>query len=137
VRGTERSEPTRFSEGGRGQQADPHAEGVGQSPERGSASQSLQARHFSPRGANRPGSRLLNGLMVVRIHPRRLSEGEPAKHGHSFEAGRATVTSLGLETSALFAVPPEGHPHSSPLSAFGAAPSSRCRAPSAILGLEA
>lgn len=44
--------------------------------------------------------------MVVQIHPWRLSEGEPARSGHPFEAGRATATSLGLETSTLFAAPP-------------------------------
>ena len=44
--------------------------------------------------------------MVVQIHPWRLSEGEPARRGHPFEAGRATVASLGLESSALFAAPP-------------------------------
>jgi hypothetical protein len=54
---------------------------------------------FPPRGANRSGSRLLSGLMVVQIHPWRLSEGEPARSGHPFEAGRATATSLGIETS--------------------------------------
>lgn len=135
VRSTERSEPTRFSEGGGGQQADRHAEGVGRSPERVSASQSLQARQFPPRGANRSGSRLLNGLMVVQIHPwRLLKEGEPARSGHPFEAGRATATSLGIKTSALFAVPPEGARTAPPPPSlsFGAAPSSRCRAPSAI-----
>ena len=37
--------------------------------------------------------------MVVQIHPWRLSEGEPARRGHPFEAGWATAASLGLETS--------------------------------------
>ena len=54
---------------------------------------------FPPRGANRSGSRLLSGPMVVQLHPWRLSEGEPARRGHPFEAGRATATSLGIEPS--------------------------------------
>jgi hypothetical protein len=108
--------------------------------QRGQAS--LQARQFPPRGASRSGSRLLNGDTVVQIHPRRpcaplgnntVGRGPNAEQsrwesgaGHHFRKANPQGAdtrlkrdgrhpSLGFETSVLFAVPPGGHPHDSPL----------------------